>query len=123
MNGRRANARRPRAQASVSLIAAGMLVGSALIVAAGRADAQCTTQASGAIILSPDKGQNCTPGGPPPGPDALKAGDMVTTTVSIVNTSTRSTNVFPNCGTNTTLTGFTHIDLSCTTADCTTELA
>src|SRR6266404_2084251 len=95
----------------------------ALLLSAARANAQmCTTQASGAIVLSPNHGQQCTPGGPPPGPDALVSGETVTTTVSIVNTSTRSTNVFPNCGTNATLTGFTHVDLSCTTADCTTEL-
>src|SRR6266849_10307760 len=99
-----------------------VLLGAAVILAGARADAQCTTQASGSIILSPNHGQSCVPGGPPPGPDALVANEAVTSTVSIVNTSTRSTNVFPNCGTAATLTGFTHIDLSCTTADCTSQL-
>src|SRR2546428_279660 len=82
-----------------------LVLGTAVTLSAARADAQmCTTQASGAIVLSPNHGQQCTPGGPPPGPDALVSGETVTTTVSIVNTSTRSTNVFPNCGTNATLT-------------------
>src|SRR6266849_308321 len=99
-----------------------LLLGTAVVLAGARADAQCTTQASGSIILSPNHGQNCVPGGPPPGPDALVANEAVTSTVSIVNTSTRSTNVFPNCGTAATLTGFTHVDLSCTTADCTSQL-
>src|SRR6266849_4096298 len=74
-----------------------LLLGTAVVLAGARADAQCTTQASGSIILSPNHGQNCVPGGPPPGPDALVANVMVTSTVSIVNTSTRSTNSFPNC--------------------------
>src|SRR5262245_25555801 len=81
-------------------------LGAVFAIAAVRADAQCTTQASGAIVLSPNHGQDCTPGGPPPGPDALVSGEAVTTTVNIVNTSTRSSNIFPNCGTNATLTGF-----------------
>src|SRR6266851_906395 len=102
---------------------AAALLATTLLLTAARAEAQCTTQASGAIILSPNHGQNCVPGGPPPGPDALVANEAVTSTVSIVNTSTRSTNVFPNCGTAATLTGFTHVDLSCTTADCTSELS
>src|SRR5262249_8998255 len=42
--------------------------------------------------------------------------------VSIVNSSTRSTNTFPNCNTAAALTGFTHINLSCSTTACSTHL-
>src|SRR5262245_9190987 len=91
MDKSRVNARLRNVRGGLRLAAAGLLMAIALVVAAGRVNAQCTTQASGALVMSPNHGQNCTPGGPPPGPDALVSGEAVTTTVSIVNTSTRST--------------------------------
>src|ERR1043166_6469646 len=96
----------------------------AVLGAAGGASAQtCPIQASAAIVLSPNHGQNCMPGGPPPGPDVLTPGEAITTTVSVVNTSTRNTGTFPNCGAAAQLTGFTHIDLSCSSASCTNQLS
>src|SRR5262249_23312409 len=121
MNGRMVEVRRTL-NLTRWLIGVAALLGTVQVLAAARADAQCTTQASGGILLAPNHGQDCTPGGPPPGPEVLVANEAVTTTVRIVNTSTRSTNVFPNCNTAATLTGFTHVDLSCTTPDCSTQL-
>src|SRR5438105_6913062 len=94
-----------------------LLLGTAVTLVGARAGAQCTTQASGAVVLAPTngEGQACVPGGPPPQPPPpggpLLSGESFTMSVNIVNTSTRSTNVFPNCGTGATLTGFTHVDL------------
>src|SRR5712691_7536758 len=53
------------------LLCTAMLLAAVVVLAAPRAEAQCRTQAAGAIIVAPNHGQNCTPGGPPPGPDAL----------------------------------------------------
>src|SRR5260370_42512375 len=47
-----------------------LLLGTGVTLVTARFDAQCTTQASGAIVLAPTngEGQSCTPGGPPPVP-------------------------------------------------------
>src|SRR5947209_18296208 len=100
-----------------------VLVGTAVILASARAEAQCSTFASGSIQISPNHEQSCDPGVTPPGPpgDILVANEAVALSVSIVNGSTSATKVFPNCFTNATLTGSTAIRLSCADAGCTTE--
>src|SRR6266446_5007304 len=100
-----------------------VFLGLAVILAGARADAQCSTFASGSIQISPNHGQLCDPGDTPPGPpgDILVANEAVALSVSIVNGSTSATKVFPNCFTNATLTGSTAIRLSCADAGCTTE--
>ena len=85
---------------------------------AARADAQCQSQASGAILLGPDQGQQCVPGGPPPGTNVLMAGEPLNLGVKIQNTSTDVNNIPPNCGTDALLVGHTHIFLSCSDAGC-----
>src|SRR5439155_9457406 len=84
-----------------------VLLGTAMTLAGARADAQCSTFASGSIQISPNHGQICDPGDTPPGPpgDILVANEAVALSVSIVKGSTSATKIFPNCFTNATLTG------------------